>query len=104
MKRFASMSGEVACPARMFDHGLLRPDRLSEENLRMNKKLTALAVAGALAAPAAAFAQASNVTIYGRANLGLDTYSATGATAGSAFDYKSRNRDYDAGSHPRVHR
>ena len=64
----------------------------------MNKKLTALAVAGALAAPAAAFAQASNVTIYGRANLGLDTYSATGATAGSAFDYKSRNRVYDAGS------
>src|SRR3972149_6525181 len=98
MERSASMSGEGACRARMFDHGLLRPDRLSEENLRMNKKLTALAVAGALAAPAAAFAQASNVTIYGRANLGLDPSAATGATAGSAFDYKSRNRVYDAGS------
>ena len=64
----------------------------------MNRKLMAFAVAGALAAPAAAFAQASNVTVYGRANLGLDSYSATGATAGSAFDYKSRNRIFDAGS------
>ena len=64
----------------------------------MNKKLIALAVTGALAGPLVAYAQASNVTIYGRANLGLDSYSATGATAGSAFDYKSRNRVYDAGS------
>ena len=38
----------------------------------------AIAVAGALAAPAA-FAQASNVQIYGRANLGFDNYSATGS-------------------------
>ena len=64
----------------------------------MNKKLMALAVAGALAAPAAAFAQASNVQIYGRANLGLDQYQATGATAGSASDLKSRTRVYDSGS------
>lgn len=64
----------------------------------MNKKLLTLAVAGALAAPAAAFAQASNIQIYGRANLGLDNYSATGSAAGSAADYKSRNRVYDAGS------
>lgn len=69
----------------------------------MDKKLVALAVA--LAAPAAVFAQTSNVTIYGRANLGLDTYSATGTTLGggtpgigSAGDYKSRTRVYDAGS------
>jgi len=64
----------------------------------MNKKLMALAVAGTLAAPVVALAQTSNVTIYGRASLGLDSYSATGATAGSAFDYKSRSRIYDAGS------
>ena len=64
----------------------------------MNKKLLAVAVAGALAAPAVAFAQASSVQIYGRANLGFDTYSATGATAGAAADYKSRNRIYDSGS------
>lgn len=64
----------------------------------MNKKLVAFAVAAALAAPAAAIAQASNVTIYGRTNLGLDNYSATGATSGSAGDYKSRSRVYDAGS------
>lgn len=63
----------------------------------MNRKLMVLAVAAAVAAPVA-YAQSSNVSIYGRANLGLDTYSATGATAGSAFDYKSRNRIYDAGS------
>jgi len=62
----------------------------------MNKKFMALAVAGALASPVAAFAQASSVEIYGRANVGLDNYSATGATAGSAFDYKSRNRIYDS--------
>ena len=50
----------------------------------MNKKLMAVAVAGALAAPAVAFAQASSVQIYGRANLGIDTWQATGATAANA--------------------
>src|SRR3972149_11779922 len=69
-----------------------------KENWVMNKKLMALAVAGALAAPAAAFAQASNVQIYGRVNMGLDNYSATGARDGAGFDYKGRNRIYDAGS------
>lgn len=64
----------------------------------MNKKLMALAVAGALAVPAGAFAQASSVQIYGRLNLGVDNYSATGATAGSAADFKSRARIYDSGS------
>jgi len=64
----------------------------------INKKVMALAVAGALAAPAAAFAQASNVQIYGRANLGYDTYSATGSAAGSASDYKSRSRIFDSSS------
>ena len=61
----------------------------------MNKKLMALAVAGAFGAPAVAMAQAE---IYGRANLGFDTYSATGATAGSAADFKSRNRVFDNSS------
>ena len=64
----------------------------------MNQKLLALAVAAALAVPAGAFAQASAVHIYGRVNLGLDNYTATGATNGAAFDYKSRSRVYDAGS------
>jgi len=64
----------------------------------MNKKLMAVAVAGALAAPAVALAQASSVQIYGRANLGLDSWEATGATAGSAADYKRRTRVYDSGS------
>lgn len=64
----------------------------------MNKKLMAVAVAGALAAPAVAFAQASNVTIYGRANLGIDNYEAKGATAGGASDWKGRTRVYDNGS------
>lgn len=63
----------------------------------MNKKLMAVAVAGALAAPAVALAQASNVTIYGRANLGIDNVSATGATAASS-DFKSRTRVWDQGS------
>jgi len=61
----------------------------------MNKKLMALAVAGAFGAPAVAMAQAE---IYGRANLGFDTYSATGATAGSGQDFKSRKRVFDNSS------
>ena len=61
----------------------------------MQKKILALAVAGALA-PAAAMAQ-STVEIYGRANLGFDNWRATGATA-SGNDFKARNRIYDSGS------
>jgi predicted porin len=61
----------------------------------MQKKLLALAVAGALA-PAAAMAQ-STVEIYGRANLGLDNWRATGASV-SGNDFKSRNRVFDSGS------
>ncbi len=65
----------------------------------MNKKTAALALgAGMLAASTVALAQDGNVRIYGRANLGLDNYSATGATAGPANDFKGRNRVYDAGS------
>ena len=64
----------------------------------MNKKLMAVAVAGALAAPAAVFAQASNVQIYGKLNLGLDNYSATGSAAGAAGDLKRRTRVYDSSS------
>jgi predicted porin len=61
----------------------------------MQKKLLALAVAGALA-PAAAMAQ-STVEIYGRANLGIDNWRADGATV-STGNFKSRNRIYDSGS------
>jgi GBP family porin len=65
----------------------------------MNKKLMAIAVAGALGVPAAAFAQASNYQIYGRLHTGLDNWEATGATAGNgANDFKPRNRVYDNGS------
>jgi len=60
----------------------------------MNKKLMAVAVAGALAAPATVLAQ---VQIYGRANLGFDNYSATGATAANQ-DFKARNRVFDNSS------
>jgi predicted porin len=56
----------------------------------MNKKLMALAVASAVAAPAA-FAQTSNVQIYGRASLGLDHYQAKGSpTAGGEMDGRLR--------------
>jgi predicted porin len=65
----------------------------------MNKKIAALAVAaGTLAASAVVLAQDGNVRLYGRANLGLDSYSATGSTLGAANDFKSRYRVYDAGS------
>ena len=45
----------------------------------MNKKVMAAAVAGVLVAPAA-FAQSSNVQLYGRINGGLDYYQAKSAT------------------------
>jgi len=61
----------------------------------MQKKVMALAVAGALAAPAAAFAQASNVQIYGRVNAIVDNYEAKGGTGG---DLKGRMRVVDQGS------
>lgn len=64
----------------------------------MKKHPMIAAVVVALAAPGAAFAQASNVQIYGRANVGLDSYSATGATAGSAAEFRSRTRVFDSGS------
>ncbi len=60
----------------------------------MNKKLMAVAVAGAFGVPAVAMAQ---VEIYGRANLFVDSYQATGATAANS-DFKSRTRVNDQGS------
>ena len=62
----------------------------------MQKKLLALAVASALA-PAAALAQQSTVEIYGRANLGVDSYKAEGSTVDGA-SFKNRMRVYDQGS------
>jgi len=65
----------------------------------MQKKLLAIAVAGALA-PAAAIAQ-STVEIYGRANVGIDSWQATGASGpenGGNNSYKSRLRVFDFGS------
>jgi predicted porin len=61
----------------------------------MQKKLLAVAVAGALA-PAAAMAQ-STVEIYGRANMGLDQYEAKGCTD-PAGCVKGRLRVFDFGS------
>lgn len=46
----------------------------------MNKKLMVVAVAGALAAPGLAFAQASSVTISGKFSVGLDQVSYSRAT------------------------
>jgi len=80
----------------------------------MKVKLMAAAVAGVLAAPAA-FAQTSNVQLYGRANLGVDSYRATGARdqttsgasctagaagclSGSTVDRDSRLRIFDNSS------
>jgi len=63
----------------------------------MNKKLMAVAVAGALAAPALAYAQsASNVQVYGRAQLTLANVKTTDATSG--VNIRSRNRVDDNSS------
>jgi predicted porin len=61
----------------------------------MQKKLIALAVAGLVSG--GAFAQ-SNVTVYGRANLGFDNFQSAGSFSGAATDFKSRNRVYDGSS------
>jgi predicted porin len=61
----------------------------------MQKKLLAIAVAGALA-PAAAMAQ-STVEIYGRANVGIDQWSAKGSVVAGG-DNAGRLRVYDFGS------
>jgi len=58
----------------------------------MNKKLMAAAVAGVLVAPAA-FAQSSNVQLYGRINGGLDYYKAPGATVGPVNGGVDNSRD-----------
>jgi predicted porin len=64
----------------------------------MTKKAASLAVlAGTLLLSTAALSQ-EIMRIYGRVNLGLDRYSATGATAGSGADFKGRMRVFDAGS------
>src|SRR5450759_293141 len=47
----------------------------------MNKKLLAVAVAGALAAPGVALAQASSVTISGMFKVGVDNIHYSGATS-----------------------
>jgi predicted porin len=64
----------------------------------MNKKLMAVAVAGALAVPAIALAETSAVELYGRANMGFSQYQATGASVGSQADFLKRGRVYDNGS------
>ncbi len=62
----------------------------------MQKKLIALAVAGLVSG--GAFAQASSVTIYGRANLAFDNYSATGSFVGATNDTVARTRVVDSSS------
>jgi len=61
----------------------------------MNRKLMAVAVAGALAAPAMAFAQASTVSIYGAMDGSYEWVSIGGGTAGPSGpsnQYASRGR------------
>lgn len=59
----------------------------------MRRSLMTAAVASALAAPGLAFAQ-SSVEIYGRANLGIDQYKASGG----ATDVEGRLRVFDGAS------
>jgi predicted porin len=76
----------------------------TRRNTLMKKTLLAAAVMGAFAVPAAA--QTSNVTLYGRANLGVDSYVASGATdpdgagplGSSDASFKRRTRIFDSGS------
>lgn len=69
----------------------------------MNRKLASIAVITALGGAPAALAQSSNVQLYGRANLGIDSYEATGArtqggVSGDLIDYDARFRVFDNSS------
>jgi predicted porin len=55
----------------------------------INKKVMALAVAGALAAPAAAFAQASNVQIYGTFDVSINSINHSGFSTFAAAPVSS---------------
>jgi predicted porin len=61
----------------------------------MKRTLIVTAVSGLFAVPA--FAQTSNVTLYGRVNTGIDSYRGTGATV-DGQSYKSRMRVFDSAS------
>lgn len=60
----------------------------------MKKHLIAVAVASAIAAPA----MAQTVTLSGRLSMEVGAWGATGATAGSASDFRSRTRVADTAS------
>ena len=64
----------------------------------MNKKLIAVAVAGACVAPAVMAQTANPVTLYGRAYVTLESISATGGTAAQNDATKRRNRLDDQSS------
>ncbi len=66
----------------------------------MRRTMIAAAVAGVVSA-SPALAQSSNVQLYGRVNIGLDNYEATGARSqgpipGNAIDFESRFRVFDS--------
>ena len=63
----------------------------------MKRSVLTLAIAGVFAAPAMAQV-GDNVQIYGRLNVGVDSYEAKGSAAGSNFDYKQRLRVFDTAS------
>ncbi len=65
--------------------------------MHKTKTIAALAVASAFSAPAMAQVP-SGVQLYGRLNLGIDTYQAKGAAAGGAANYESRVRIFDTAS------
>jgi predicted porin len=61
----------------------------------MNKKVIALAVAGALALPLAANAQTANVTMYGSFRMALETQEISGGTPSATAD-KGRKTDINS--------
>ncbi len=64
----------------------------------MKKALLAAAVGAAFTLPAYGQLSSNNLQLYGRLNVAVDNYEATGAAAGSLFDYKSRMRVSDTAS------
>ncbi len=66
----------------------------------MQRSLVTAALAGAVMGVPSVQAQTGNVVLYGRANLSVDTYSATGGTCAPGVDcnFKSRTRVTDSAS------
>ena len=89
---------EDACTEALFEPFQWRKNKRNiEEIFQMNKKLLAVAVAGALAAPGLAMAQAANVSIYGLMDIRVDNMK---LSSGTGTSLNSQTKSHMSGGQP----